>query len=297
LYQVAAEMQDVDKHVDEQHDDLHEKIENGFQKAVEGVHGESIPNECMTILPKASHPLRVRIEPVIYLLSSAMSKPTIKTRAQELRRAGMSIRSITNSLGVSKSSVSLWCKEIPLTHAQSQKLRAAAIEAGRRGRLIGARKNREAKARIVNDFEAAGKKIANKLSSREALLIGAAVYWGEGSKVGQLSFVNSDKDMVLFMHRWFRTALGVVSDDFIPRIYINQVHRDRKGVIEAYWAHLLGLPLEQFRSTVFIHRESKKKYQNHDQYYGLLSLRVRRSTHLKYKILGLIQGLKCSTFR
>ncbi len=220
-----------------------------------------------------------------------------RSEALDLRRTGMSIRAIKEKLGVSKGAVSLWCRDITLTPEQQQKLHTSASAARSRGRLIGARMNHEAKLRKMNKYARLGKITTSKLGGREILLIGAAIYWGEGSKVGQLSFINSDKDMVLFMYRWFRVALGVTEQDFMPRIYINHSHKSRKKTIEAYWSKLLNVPLEQFRNTVFIKRESKKRHENHDEYFGLLSLRIRKSTDLKYRILGLIEGLKCSTFR
>ncbi len=226
-----------------------------------------------------------------------MTKEHHKYSAQNLRRSGMSIREIAKTVGVSKGSVSLWCKNISLTAAQKQELRTVAVAAGAAGRLKGAQKNRQLKIDALRETESQGRLLTQKLSSREALLVGVALYWGEGSKVGQLSFINSDKDMVLFMYRWFRFALNVAEKDFMPRIYINQSHQSRKSVIESYWSNLTGIPIDQFRSTVFINRDSKKRFGNHDTYYGLLSLRVRNSTRLKYRILGLIQGLKYSTFR
>lgn len=226
-----------------------------------------------------------------------MAKSAKKLEAQALRRAGMSIRDIANRLEISRASASVWCNQISLTELQVSNLRTRMIAAGHKGRLMGAQKNRDKKVHIIAKYTLQGKETARTLSAREALLIGIAIYWGEGSKVGQLSFVNSDKDMILFMHRWFQTSLRIPQADFMPRVYINSIHKHRKSQIESYWSQLLNLPLEQFGSTIFIRRGTVKRYENHTDYFGLLSLRIRRSADLKYRILGLIEGLKCSTFR
>lgn len=218
-------------------------------------------------------------------------------KALEMRRQGRSIGTIARELGVSRSSVSVWCRDIRLSADQTRQLKESAIAAGSSGRLLGAKKNHDLKMEKVARFLQEGKLQTGDLSRREALFVGAALYWGEGTKKGQLSFVNSDKDMVIFIYKWFRDVLGIQDRDFIFRIFINESHRSRKHAIENYWKALLKIPDSQFRSMVFIKSVHKKKHKNHEHYYGLLSIRVRRSTDLKYKILGLIEGLKYSTFR
>jgi len=122
--------------------------------------------------------------------------------------------------------------------------------------------------------------------------MGAALYWAEGSKGSKLSFVNSDPQMILFMYRWFQESLGVKNEEFIVRVFINEMHAPRISVVVAFWKNLLNLPKDQFRSTVFIKTKQRKVYENHDMYYGMLALRIRRSTHLLYKIEGLINAIK-----
>jgi len=225
-----------------------------------------------------------------------MAKSELSIRALKLRQSGASIGQIARTLNVSKSSASLWCRNVQLTPTQANLIREKAIRAGHAGRLLGAEANRTKKLNAIAEYTENGKVITAHLTDREILLVGAAIYWGEGSKVGQLSFVNTDKDMVLFMFRWFQVALNVKKVEFMPRIYINEQHIRRRKQIEKYWSLLLSMPLSQFSRTVFIRRPQRKKYINHSNYYGLLSLRIRRSTHMKYRILGLIEGLKCSSF-
>lgn len=225
-----------------------------------------------------------------------MAKSGQSLRARELRRKAWSIGAIAQNLKVSKSSVSLWCRDVELTLAQKNRIITKAIQAGHKGRLLGAEANRQKKQHALNEYMQRGKTDTAVLTKKELLLIGAALYWGEGSKVGQLSFVNSDKDMITFIFHWFQIALDVKKEDFMPRIYINEQHANRRGAVESYWSKVLTIPRSQFRSTVFIKRSQRKRYSNHSKYYGLLSLRVRNSTNLKYRILGLIEGLKCSSF-
>ncbi len=225
-----------------------------------------------------------------------MSKIEQMLKAQVLRKRGWSIPRVAKHLRVSKSSASLWCRKITLTKKQQDVLRKNAIAAGAPGRLLGSQKNHERKMERIARHLQQGQTYVQSLGKREFLLVGAALYWAEGTKKGQLSFINSDQDMILFMYQWFQVALGIQRKAVMPRIFINELHRSRSRIIEKYWSTLLNLPPEQFGKIVFIKRKQKKRYENHDTYYGLLALRVRNSTDLKYKILGLIEALKCSTF-
>lgn len=226
-----------------------------------------------------------------------MAKVEERLKAESLRRKGWSVKEIAKELQVSRASASAWCREISLTKKQKLRLQQKAIEGGMRGRLLGAATNHRRKMENIAAHTQEGKKYVHELSSRELLLIGTAIYWGEGSKKSQLGFINSDANMVVFMYKWFQRALGVKKRDFMPRIIINALHKDRDQMIKKYWATLLDLPTEQFRKTTYIHRPNVKRYSNHDNYFGLLTLRVKKSTGLKYKILGLIEGLKYSKFR
>lgn len=231
-----------------------------------------------------------------YYIRTAMAKSKLSLRAHDLRRKGYSISEIAEKLKVAKSSASLWCRGVQLTLNQKDRITKKAIQAGHRGRLLGAETNRQKKLAVIAEYTQNGKVETARLTQKELLVAGIALYWGEGSKVGQLSFINADKDMILFMYHWFQLVIGINKHDFMPRIYVNAQHIDRKKEIEKYWATVLDIPSLQFRRTVFIKRPQRKKYANHSNYYGLLSLRIRNSTNVKYRILGLIEGLKCSSF-
>lgn len=224
-----------------------------------------------------------------------MAKFEKKRQAQNLRRKGFSIKEIAILLSVSKSSVSLWVREISLTTKQRNRLKARMIKAGHKGRMIGAEKNRKNKEEKIAHYKDEGKKIMNSLSKRDLLMVGLGLYWGEGSKSGQLSFTNSDPKMIVFMSNWFKKVMGISKPEFMPRIFINKIHKEREKKIFQFWSKLLNIPEAQFQNITYLDVRNKKQYDNYDDYYGVLALRIRKSTDLKYKILGLIEGLKdCS---
>ncbi len=221
-----------------------------------------------------------------------MAKFEKRQEARKLRREGWSIKAITNHLGVSKSSVSAWCSDLELTKKQREILTKNAIAAGNKGRMLGTEMNKRKKQESIDLFKQQGLKDIGSLSRREFLIAGVALYWGEGSKKSKMSFVNSDPQLVLFMFNWFQELMNIQKGDFMPRIFINEMHRPRANKILSFWSDLLGLPKEQFGNIVFLKMNSKKTYENYDDYFGVLALGAKKSTALKYRILGLIDALR-----
>jgi len=226
-----------------------------------------------------------------------MAKFQERIKAQQLRKTGWSIKSIAERLGVSKSSASTWCRDIELTEKQRNRLMENAIVAGHKGRMIGAEMNRKKKEARIAFHRKTGKKDVGNITNRDLLMAGIALYWGEGVKSHKsaLAFVNSDPDTILFMYKWFHEIFDVKKDDFMPRVFINEMHKPRIKKVLKFWSDLLELPIEQFGNPVLLKMKQKKVYENYDEYYGVLSLKVRRSSDLKYRILGLIDAMRGQT--
>lgn len=223
-----------------------------------------------------------------------MAKFEKRLRARMFRRKGWSIRAIALRLGVSRSSASVWCRDLHLTKKQNERLFRNTVKAGLVGRIKGAQVNHEKKEARIEFHRQEGEKQIYSLSRRECLIAGTALYWAEGSRKSKLGFTNSEPKMIMFMLYWFEHVMGVEKEDFMPRIFVNAIHKPRIEKILKFWSDLLELPRNQFGNPVFLKRRPRKVYENYDTYYGVLALEVRRSTELKYCILGLIEALKKS---
>lgn len=222
-----------------------------------------------------------------------MSKFPQKLQAKEMRRRGRSIRDIAVALDVSVSTVSQWCADIILTSSQKNRLLKKQIAAGNKGRMIGAEKNRQKRLASIAAQEVRARTVVGALTERDRLMLGIALYWGEGVKArsGSVAIVNSDQCVIAFAKRWFR-QLGVEDSRFRPRIFISESHRSRESALIEFWADVLGLPKNRFGRTIYLKKRRAKVYENHDSYYGVLALRVLRGTALKYHIIGLIKACK-----
>lgn len=222
-----------------------------------------------------------------------MAKFEKRQVARNLRKRGHSIGAIAAVLGVSKSSVSLWCTDLKLTKRQREVLRANAIKAGHKGRVIGAEMNRKKKLDRIAFFKESGKKGIGVISQRDLLMVAIALYWAEGAKTeSRFMFINSDPKMVKMMTQFLKEVLGVPKDQLRATIQINETHRPRIKKILSFWSSLLHLPRDQFGKPYFIKTVSKKVYDNHDSYYGILRLSVAKGSAVQYRMLGLINALK-----
>jgi hypothetical protein len=222
-----------------------------------------------------------------------MAKTEEKKKAFALRRYGLSIKEIGKKLGVSSSTISIWVRNLELTPQQTKRLNARMLAGGHRGRMIGAAINKEKKQeKLLLAREEAVNKI-NGLTDNELFFVGLGLFWGEGTKseASALAISNTDPAVVQVAMRWFEVCFNVERGAFLPKIFINATHRKRENQLIQYWSKALGLPKEQFSKTVFLKRKNKKVYENHNTYYGVLALRIRKGAHLRYRILALIKRL------
>jgi len=221
-----------------------------------------------------------------------MAKYIERNKARELRHKGNSIKTIAKKLRVSPASVSVWCNDIFLTNEQIQKLDEHRIKSGYKGRMIGADSNRLKKEINIAKYQEAGHKDIEKISKRDLLIAGIALYAGEGSKYrSQVGFCNSDPYIIIFIMRWFREACGVTNDRFRFTIGINQSHKYRINEVKKYWETILKAPETSFTKVSYKKVASKKIYDNPEKHFGTLTIHVRKSSELMYQILGWIKAL------
>lgn len=221
-----------------------------------------------------------------------MAKSEEKIKAQQFRRQGESIKEIAKQLHVSKSSASIWCRDIILTKEQVAKLQERMTgKSSYEGKLRGARVQRERRLIEIENLRQEGKKLAKHFSKHDFLLAGAGLYWGEGSKHGRARIVNSDPNLIKFIVEWFKIVWGIQSEHLTLQVAINIIHKDRVSQVEKYWSNFLNIPLSQFTKTSLIKAKTKKVYENFENYYGTLNVTVQKGTNLTHKILGLIEEI------
>lgn len=230
----------------------------------------------------------------LVILYGYMAQQTTREEAQKLRYTGKSIAEIATLLRASKSTVSYWCRDIPLTNAQQAALADRQRQSGAIGRLHAAESKRSQRLLSMERDMDRGLRDVGALTSRDRFMIGLALYWGEGYKSGneECGLTNSDPMIIRAFIQWLKNQYGVPSEALILRVSINATHRRRVSTVEHYWSRMTGIPLSQFTSTSLIKSASKKRYENHEQHFGTLRIKVRKGTSLRRRIMGSLDALK-----
>lgn len=219
------------------------------------------------------------------------AKDDLRETAVAMRREGRSYREIREVVGVSKGTLSLWLRDVPLTEDQrlALALRAPA-SATRRARAIRA-SAAQRRARIQDEARA---QIAN-LSESELFVAGVVAYWAEGTKNkpwrtgARVSFLNSDPAMILLFLRWL-ALVGVEAERLQFRLNIHE--SADVAAAEAFWAEVVGVPVQAFdRTTLKRHNPLTVRKNVSADYHGCLCVSVRRSTDLNLRISGWFQGI------
>jgi len=155
--------------------------------------------------------------------------------ARELRARNLTLQDIADQLGVSKSSVSLWVRDVPFTPSKRQ------YGPNRPNRL------HDEKLAQIAELNQAGLDRIGHLSDDAFLAAGAALYAGEGSKRdGKVVFANSDPAMVRFFCLWLRRYFEIDETRLRARVYLHEgLDID---AAHAHWSAVTEIPLDQFHA-------------------------------------------------
>ena len=179
-------------------------------------------------------------------------RPLVLQKAMviRLRKAGYTYREILAKVPVSKSSISLWLQDMPLTAAEKAAVKHHRNEGISRGRIRAAgalHKLREERDSAL--FKDAGQEYL-KYRDNTLFYTGISLYWAEGSKrSNSFSFVNSDAEMIQLMLAWMATFLGMQKENIKARLYIHKPYANED--CESYWSQATGIPRENFGTTIY----------------------------------------------
>lgn len=221
-----------------------------------------------------------------------MAKSKLRLEARELRKNGIGIKTIAYKLGVSSSTVSLWCRDIVLNADQITELERRSRDPYYGRRLLYTQKQQAERKRKVKTLFEEGRKEVGVLTKRELFVIGIALYWAEGFKKDNLvGFSNSDPEMIILFVEWLNSC-GIPQNRLKFRLGLNESYRNSVGEIEQFWQKILKVDKSQFQKPFFQQVKWKKIYDNQNEYHGVLRVRVSKSTDLLRKIHGWIGGLR-----
>ncbi|QDQ12000.1 hypothetical protein [Streptomyces spectabilis] len=217
------------------------------------------------------------------------AKDALRERARELRLKGWTYNQIQAELGCSKSSVSLWVRDLPKPEPRyTPEEQRALMNAGLR-RLRAAQDQERAETK-----RSAHEEIGD-LTDRELFLAGVALYWAEGQKSKPYArreravFVNSDPGVIKVYLAWL-DLLGVSTDRLRLRVLIHET----ADVDEAhrYWAALVRVDVAVFgKPTLKRHNPKTVRKNTNDDYHGCLVISVSQSARLYLRVEGWWAGI------
>jgi transcriptional regulator with XRE-family HTH domain len=199
-----------------------------------------------------------------------------QAEARVLRAQGLTLGEIAASLGVAKSSVSLWVRDVEFEPRPRQRARRREPNALQRR-----------KAAEIDRFLEEGRQRIGRISQRDLLIAGIALYAGDGSKTdGDVRFATNDPDLVRLFCRWLRQFFDIDESRLRVQLYLHQ-HLDLEGAV-AYWSAVTDIPRSQFIKPYRAAADSTLRKAKH--VHGCAHVRYSCSTTHR-AIVGLLTGL------
>ncbi|WSR73405.1 hypothetical protein OG708_14110 [Streptomyces sp. NBC_01180] len=231
----------------------------------------------------------VRGEPAPEWTKRPNAKDDVRAKARELRLQGMTYDQIQLELGCSKSSISLWVRDLPKPAPRyTDEERHARMNAGLAQLRATQDQERQETKRSASDA-------IGRLSDRELLIAGVALYWAEGAKDKPyrrsevLQFINSDPNVIKLHLHWLE-LLEVPRDRMHFRVSIHESADVAEA--ERFWADLVGMDVSVFKkATLKKHNPKTTRKNTAETYRGCLVVYVTKSAELYRRMEGTWYGI------
>jgi len=171
-----------------------------------------------------------------------MARKLDKQKAIKLRDIGYSYSQIKEKIGVSKSTLSDWLRDMPLSDKRIRELRDFNSERIERYRNT----MKEKKDKRLREVYKKVSKDIGSFSNREIFLPGLFLYWGEGTKTARCStqLTNTNPAIIKFFIKWLE-LLGVNKKDLKIKLHIYSDMKVKESI--AFWSKILKINRQQFK--------------------------------------------------
>ena len=211
-----------------------------------------------------------------------MARTRDREKVIKLRLKGSSYSQIKETLGISKSTLSGWLADYPLSPERIKELRdknPRRIE----NYIRTMKKKREVK--YARAYDKAKKDIA-KLSKRDMYIAGLCLYWGEGfkTKVGSTALSNTDPGMIIFFIKWLET-MGISKIKLKANLHLYKDMNEEKEI--NFWSRTIGLPKNQFRRPYIKKSNISDITYKNGFGHGTCTVRYENVEFNRYVIMGI----------
>lgn len=176
------------------------------------------------------------------------TKLLLKNTAIRLRERGYSFKEISRTLGISKSTASLWLRNVEVTAAG--KLRLSTVS--RRGTQLGL-KSIQRRWRLLKEtrekesLENAKATLSTLSIDRDyCKLLASLIFWCEGGKRhnSEMRFINSDPLLVQIFLYLLRQGFELRESKLRVNLHLHEYHDEVKQRL--FWSKVTGIPVKQF---------------------------------------------------
>lgn len=193
-------------------------------------------------------------------------KAKIKNQAIHLRKKGFSYREIKNVLQVSKSTLSLWLRDVKINSKYQHRLKVKEFR-GRAKALITIKKRVLARDKDLkaNAFESLK---SVKLNKSLAKIFCALLYWAEGAKSGtSVSFTNSDPVLIKTFIKLLSKGFGIKADKLKALLHLHSYHNQAKQI--NFWSAVSGIP----KKSISLYNKANSGKSKKQGYPGCFAVR------------------------
>ncbi|MBP6904665.1 MAG: hypothetical protein KBB91_01245 [Candidatus Pacebacteria bacterium] len=216
-----------------------------------------------------------------------------KIKAISLRMQGYTYQQIMAEVPVSKGLLSGWLQKVRLSGEQEKILIENMGKCSKAGVAKAAASNMTRRKKRETDAIDQAQVVFEQYHQDPIFIAGLSLYWAEGTKrSSQFGFMNSDPAMVKFMIYWAQKYLGISQADISLRLH---THAD--FILEKYedfWSSATGVPLSQFRKTIYKPNERHGVFKKNPLYKGCVRLEVGGGMALLRTMIGLQHALNSS---
>ncbi len=195
-------------------------------------------------------------------------KKDLQIKARNLRKEGYSINELQKILGVSKSSISLWVRSVPL----SEKAQVRLNKNYTNGQLA-SQKVIKGKTQQKNlDADLFAKRVLDKMSitKQNEIILCSMIYHCEGSKSikDSVTFTNSDPSLIQTFLYLFRKSFEIDEGKLRVLMHLHDYHNEIKQ--KHFWSKITKIPIERFLKT--FNKDNTGLYKK-ENYQGCIQIR------------------------
>ena len=214
---------------------------------------------------------------------------SLKEKAINYRKQGYSYNMISGKIGLSKSTLSDWLKEIPYK-PNKEVLKRIQLAPAKSAEIVHNRK-----VATITRIKILAKKELGRLTKRDLWFLGIGLYLGEGSKLYEhIRIINSDSEIIKMAIKWFREICGLKNENFIPSVHLYPDNNIKKTI--KHWSRIIGVSEKQFAKTQIDRRLNKSGKKKRKLPYGTLHLQIKScgrkefGVNLHRRIMGWIEA-------